>query len=98
MLIHPELLKLTTSAGSASGNTQNLMGICYEILVKPATESTVYDIKITDSSSIVIYERTTETGTLSEIDTLPMKDVYTITISNATEDELFLVKLMLREQ
>jgi hypothetical protein len=98
MLIHPELLKLTTSAGSASGNTQNLMGICYEILVKPTTASTQYDITITDSSSIVIYERTSETGTLAEVDTLPMNGVYTISIANSTANELFTIKIMVREQ
>jgi len=40
MLIHPEKLELTTSSGTIAGNTQKLMGVCFEILVKPATETT----------------------------------------------------------
>lgn len=98
MNIHPELVKLTTVAGSASGNTQKLMGLCYQILVKPATSTTSYDISFVDETGITVYERLTETGTLSEINSLPMKGVYTISLANATANELIVVKLLLREE
>lgn len=98
MLIHPEQVKLTTAAGVASGNTQKLNGIVYEILVKPATASTTYDITMTDSSGVVVYERLSETGTLAEVNTLPVWGVYTISLANATANELFIIKLMMEEQ
>jgi len=98
MLIHPEQLKLTTATGAASGNTQKLMGVVLGIHVKPATETTAYTITITNPSGIVVVERTGETGTLSEISSLPVNGIYTIAITGATRDELFLVELGVHEE
>lgn len=98
MLIHPEKVSLTTVLGAASGNTQNLNGIVYEILVKPTTSTTTYDITLTDSSGVVIFEQLSETGTLNEVNMLPVWGVYTISLANATANEAFLVKLMMHEQ
>ncbi len=95
--IHPEQLQLTVLLGSVSGNTQNLMGICHHIAIKPATSTTQYDISIVDSSGIVVYERTGEIGTLSELLELPVRDIYTISLTNVTVDELFIIKLNIRE-
>jgi hypothetical protein len=97
MLIHPETLKLTAAAGAVSGNSNPLMGICYNVLVKPATSTTTYDISITNGMNIIVFERTSETGTLSEVTMLPMNGIYTVAISNATANELFTVQLVLRD-
>jgi len=95
--IHPEKVKLTTSSGSASGNTQNLIGICHEILCKPATESTQYDLTITNSDGIVVYEWTSEVGTIADLVSLPVRGIYTISLSSATRDELFYIQLVINE-
>lgn len=97
VLIHQEQLKLTTSAGSASGNTTKLMGICNQVLVKPGTSSTTYDIQLVNSQGIVVYERTSETGTLSEFVIMPMTGIYTVSLSNATNNELFIIQFLIHE-
>jgi len=97
MLIHQETQFLTPSSGVVVGNTRSISGVCYNILVKSTQESTIYDISLTNSSGIVVYSRTSETGTLSEITSLILKGIYTISISNATSDELFTIQLIIRE-
>jgi len=99
MLIHIERLTLTTSSGSASGNTTSkLRGICYEILVKPATASTQYDISIVNNNGLTIYARTSEVGDMGENMELPMQGANTVSLSNATADELFIIELVMRER
>ena len=99
ILIHKETLSGSTVSGSLSINTSNLKvgGIMSIVCARPTTASTVYDIKIVDDGSFTIYERTSETGELAEEVLLPISGIHTITISNATNDELFNLRLYLRE-
>jgi len=92
--------KLTgaTVGGTFQGNLSHLNCLCYNIIVTPATETTIYDIKIVNPDGTNIYERTSETGTLSDITMLPFLGTYTITISNATADENFIICLVSREE
>ena len=96
-LIHPETLTITASSGTIAANTQHLLGICYNILVKPATETTTYDIKITNNKGIDIFEILSETGTMSNSVSLPVHSIYTVTLSNATVDEEFIIQLIIQE-
>lgn len=88
----------STSSGSLAVNTGiPVMGICRQIIVKPTTATTQYDFKITSPQSVVVYERIGEVGTLAEINDLPLLGTYTLTISNATNDEAFEIYLMTEE-
>ena len=98
MLIHPEKLSLTTSSGSASGNTQKIIGIVRQILISPATANTSYTMTITNPSGIEVYERTAETGEASELTAIPVTGIYTVALSDATNDELFEIELLIEEQ
>ena len=86
---------LTASSGSAS-DTFNAQGLCQQILVKPATSSTQYDISLTDSGSVVVFKRTSEVGILNELITLPLVGNYTVAIDNATADEDHEVLIVVR--
>jgi hypothetical protein len=97
MTIHAETLTGSTASGTLSVNTTTLNVLMRNVLVKPATSTTTYDVKITNGSSIVVYERTSETGTLSEETALPLRGIYTVTISNATADEAFTIQLVSQE-
>ena len=97
MLIFGGQLIITTSSGTGSGNTVYLRGLCYHVVVKPTTETTEYDIKITNPAGAVIYERPDEVGTLSEFVTIPMLGKYTITIANSTADEAFIIQTLCQE-
>lgn len=86
---------LTASSGSAS-DTFSATGLCHQILVKPETSSTQYDISLTDSASVVIFKRTSEVGTMNELVTLPLIGAYTVAIDNATVDEDHTVLIIVR--
>ncbi len=95
ILFNPIRKTLTASSGSAS-DTFNSLGICHQIIVKPATSTTQYDISLTDPGSLVVFKRTSEVGTLNELITLPMVGAYTISIDNATVDEAHKVYIAVR--
>ena len=97
MLIHKEKLILTASSGDSSDNTNPIRGLCRHIIIKPETETTQYDFSITNSDGIIIYERTSELGTLTELTTIPVRGIYTLSIESATVDEDFEVQLLLEE-
>jgi hypothetical protein len=98
MTIHHETLTGTASAGALSVNTRTLSGsLLRNILVKPATETTVYDLTITNDRSIIMFELLSETGTLSQEVALPVRGVYTVAIANATADEAFTIQLVSQE-
>lgn len=86
---------LTTSSGSDS-DTFTAQGICHQILVKPATSSTQYDVSLTDTNSIVVFNNTDEVGTMNEFIALPVSGAYTISVDNATADEAFTVLIVIR--
>lgn len=99
MVLHEEELSGTASSGSLSLETVKFTdGMCRQILVKPATSSTTWDITITNDNSFTIYIRTSCTGSSAEIVNLPLKGVHTITFSNTSVDELFKIKLMIQDQ
>jgi hypothetical protein len=97
MLIHTEHLTGTAVAGTFSVNTAFLRGICHHIVVKPATETTIYNVKIVNSASITIYDRTSETGTLSEFIQIPLRGIYTVTVYSSTVNESYVIQLNIEE-
>lgn len=96
-VIHPERLTLTTSSGSASGNTSaRLQGLLRQVIVK-AAGNTTFDITLTNDQSQVIYERVGEVARTSEQVQLPVRGVYTVALGNASADEVFTVALVVDE-
>lgn len=97
MLIHTEQLEGTAVSGTIAANTANLRGLCHNFVVKPETETTIWSVKIENSAAAVVYERTSETGTLSEFISLPLRGIYTVTIYDSTIDEDYLIQLNIEE-
>lgn len=95
ILNNPIRKSLTPDGGSVS-DTFSATGLCHQILVKPATASTQYDISLTDSASVVVFKRTSEVGTMNELITLPLAGAYTFAIDNATVDEAHTVLMVVR--
>lgn len=86
-------LTLTTSSGGASGNfnVSTTRGTLKYFYVKPATETTTWDLKIIDDKDRVVRHYKTELGTLRDVEELPVYGVYTFTLENSTRDELFTI-------
>lgn len=98
VLIHKEQLALTPSSGSASTNTNRFVtGLFRQLLVSPATSTTVYDITITSPEGLIIYQALSCTGDFSPELVLPIRGIYTVAIANATVDELFTINLVVEE-
>lgn len=97
-IIHEEVLKLTTVSGEISGNTsRQIYGLLKEVIVKPATVTTTYDIKITNGNSLIMFRRTSQTGEIGEQINLPIRGRSTVTIENASKDELFTIQLSVEQ-
>jgi len=95
ILLNPIRKTLTVASGSAS-DTFSSTGLCHQILIKPETSSTQYDVSLTDPGSVVVFKRTSEVGTLNDEVTLPLAGTYTLNIDNATVDEDFTVLILVR--
>ena len=87
----------TTVGGTFEGNITHLNCLVQNVIVVPETSTTEYDFQIINPDGAVIYERTDEVGTLSELIQLPMLGAYTLKILNATVDEDFSFTLVARE-
>ena len=98
MIIHNEYIEGSTVSGELAANTrQFLMGIVRQIVVKPATGTTTYNLSIVNDNSIEVFYSNSITGNFSEETALPFRGVYTITISEATKDEAFKIGLLAEE-
>ena len=97
MRIFNAKLSGTPAGGTFQGNITSLNCLCHNVIVDPTTSNTQYDFQIINPDSQVIFERTSETGTLSELTSLPLYGNYTLKILNATVDEPFAINLVSRE-
>lgn len=90
---------LTTVAGSASGNTVPLHGICKYIYIEPETLTTTYNVTITDDDNDTVknFDLRFFKGVMRDFTEFIVQGIYTISISNATENEDFEVKMLVRE-
>lgn len=98
LIHHVQRGTITTSGGSAVASLTCMHSQLALIFIEPATGTTVYDAKLTDTYNIDVYERTNITGTLRDSNRpIPVYNNMTLTISNATADEAFTYLLVFRE-
>lgn len=98
ILKEPTTKTVTVSSGAWSGNTQKIIGgVLLHVVVQAATATTTFDFSITDEDGIVIKEWTDNTDELNEEVYIPMSGIYTLAISNSSEDEVFKVYLGIDE-
>ena len=85
---------ITTSSGSATATIFLKKSILEQIIINPATSTTTYDISLTDGGGFIIYDMDDLTGDFIEDEPgVPTDSTLTLTISNASADELFTYKL-----
>ena len=98
MIIHNKNISGTASSGAISINTvASLQGLVREILVRPATPTTQYNLVITNDSSLTVFKATSITGDLAEEVALPFRGIFTMAIDSSTKDELFTMALVIEE-
>ena len=98
-MLHDEIpISNIASSGEFSFNTPKLVsGLLRLIVVKAATATSTFDFKITDSKSNIIYYKTGITDTLRDEVIIPIKDINTIAVENASVDELYAGKISIEE-
>lgn len=97
MIIHPEKISGTPSTGTLTLTTNIIDGIIGEILCKPVTGSTTYNIEIQNSDGLAIYDNDSLTGNLIDEVVIPATGVHTILITSASVDELFQIHLVMED-
>lgn len=94
MIVSEKKFTITTNAGVGLGTFEYSQGEFNQIVVTPTTGSTQYDVKITNSQDVDIYDENDVTGTLNEGPLqLATRGNATVTIENASADEDFTVFL-----
>ena len=98
-VIHEEPISGIASSGTFSVNTsKHIYGLLRQITISPATESTIYSIKILNSSGFIIYQLESCIGSAAPIVQIPIKNINTITIFNSNVDEAFTGQLRISEK
>jgi len=98
MLLHKERFTGSASSGTLANTTAKFTGsILITVYAKPATATTTFDLKVTDVDSDIVFEETQIIGELSTEVHLPLYGRCTVTISNSSADEAFVVYLYAAE-
>ena len=103
MDIHVEPLSIEVSSGTGSTNTHNIhSGLLHQIVIASADTTTTYDFKLVDEDSLKVYdsvrrETTSGDGVLEDTPVIPFHGIYTATIYNASSDDTFTTRLLVRD-
>lgn len=94
---------LTVSAGTVSANTDLMRGMVEQLIISPATETTQWDMTLTDRDGDVIYKRVSEVGTVNDRTAwLPIgrdsSEKLTVAFTNVTANEAIKVIFKTREK
>lgn len=88
----------TSESGALSKNTvASLQGIAREILISPATSTTVYNLTITNDKSFDIFKSESIKGDFIEEVELPIRGINTVAITQATRSEEFNIAIVLEQ-
>jgi len=97
MLIHQEKYNITPSSGTIGQNISAGGKMLKHVFIKATTSSTTFDAKLTDIYSNIVFVRDDNTGELNELLELPSIGNWTLTITNASVDEVFNVLFLFSE-
>lgn len=84
---------ITVSSGSGTLNLTPIWLNARWVRIKPVAETDSFDVTISDGDSILIASRTGQVGTLSEQLSISLGIAKTISISNASQDGTYQVRL-----
>lgn len=89
----------TPSSGTATVTLGFGDGVLMQIYVSAATSSTTFDVSLTDTGAIKVYDEQDITGTHNETGLIiPCYNNLTLTVENALVDELFTYQLIMKER
>ncbi len=89
MTINEQYGTFTPTAGTAAVTIRAHQSILTHVFIKAATGITTFDMTLTDLQSNETFCREDNDGELNEFIQMPARGNYTLTITNASADELF---------
>ena len=97
-----EITTQSAASGTWSKNTLEIRaGICHQIILASTQSSTTFDFKLIDDKSNVAYDtqrrEKTATGVLDDEIVLPVHGIYTMRVYNASSDDTFTGRLLVRD-
>ena len=96
LLLIPIEISQTASSGAWAFNTDRITGAdLRHIYIKAATDTTTFNVTITDEKDNIIYATEGVTGTLRHNDHIPMRGIYTIAVDTSSADEAYTGRIML---
>lgn len=93
----------TAASGSVSSTTLNVRGgLLRQVIIRAATNTTVFRTNIEESGGIVVLNYGYHTGEINDTGTegalpLPVLGPYTINITNASPDDTFNIRFLVQE-
>ena len=99
MLIHKHRSLITLSSGSGSDNTLKFSGAqLVQIFAESTTSTNIFDLKLLDEDGDEVFSEDAIEGYFEEHSVyVPLRGVYTISITDGTIDEIVEIKLMVEE-
>ena len=85
-------LDITVSSGTGTGTITSTWDICRRLRIIPPSETDTYNVNIKDGEGHLIFARTSQLGTLSELQELSLGICRTVNISSSSSEGNFSVK------
>lgn len=87
--------EFTPTSGTWSATTHKFSGaLLRHVYIRPTTASTTFDFQLTDEEGRVFIDMDDNTGCLNREYQIPLIGTYTISITNASVDELFDIRFV----
>ncbi len=100
MTIYPyRAANISTASGATSQQTLNIRGgLCRQVYIIANTSTTIFKVNIQDESNLKIMDYPSHTGILNDVGmAIPMAGKYTISITNASPDDIFNIFMGVQE-
>lgn len=88
---------MTAALGTISVTIPAVDGKCVLLHVSSATATTTFDVRLTDRFSINVLDDTDATGTYNQLMQMPVYGNFTLTVRNASVNELFTYLIVIQE-
>ena len=103
MTIHQHRASVTAASGSVTSTTLSVKGgLCRQLIARAATATTLFQLDITDSNSVIVARYGYHRGEIMDMGNIgilpiPMAGTYNLNITNSSADEVFTILLGVEE-
>lgn len=98
-MVYTHPASVTAASGSASSTTLKVKsGLMQQLLIRSATDSTVFRADVTEVGGVAVRHYGYHTGEINDVGAhLPLAGDYTVNITNASANDTFTIRLVVEE-